>query len=77
MQNNEGTENQQTTPSPESLIDGENQMENFEPEMTQVYFKHYEIIDWLWTKFDNLVGGICVSLKALRSDWIESMKENT
>ena len=36
---NEGTENQQTTPSAETLIDSGNQLENFEPEMIQVTSK--------------------------------------
>jgi len=35
VQNNEGTENQPTTPTAESLIDRGNQLENFEPEMIQ------------------------------------------
>jgi len=36
VQNNEGTENQQTTPTAESLIDRGNQLENCETEMIQV-----------------------------------------
>jgi len=37
VQNNEGIENQQKTPSAESqVIDRGNQLENFEPEMIQV-----------------------------------------
>jgi len=39
VKNNEGTENQQTTPSAERWIDSGNQLENFEPEMIQVTSK--------------------------------------